>query len=124
MIMKLKIETFSIFMIFLKCSAKEPRIYSFVEQSAISHYNTSRSLGWGAFLELWHFENSRLDRIYSSQNLNIIDSKILLFQYSDHDALLAEFLLRLRTRGPGYWKLNTSILDQENFRIASQILWQ
>ena len=68
--------------------------------------------------------HSRLDRIYSSQNLNIIDSKILLFQYSDHDALLAEFLLRLRTRGPGYWKLNTSILDQENFRIASQILWQ
>ena len=46
--------------------------------------------------------HSRLDRIYSSQNLNIIYSKILLFQYSDHDAVFPEFLLRGRTRGPGY----------------------
>ena len=64
--------------------------------------------------------HSRLDRIYSSQNLNIIDSKILPFEYSDRDALLAEFLLQVRTRGPGYWKLNTSILDHETFRIAFQ----
>ena len=68
--------------------------------------------------------HSRLDRIYSSQNLNLIDSKILPFQYSDHDAVFAEFLLRVRTRGPGYWKLNTSILDHETFRIAFQTFWQ
>ena len=37
---KLKIETFSIFMIFLKRSIKEPRIDFFVEQSAINHYST------------------------------------------------------------------------------------
>ena len=64
--------------------------------------------------------HSRLNKIYSSQNLNITESKILPFQYSDHDALFAEFLLRVRTRGPGYWKLNTSILDHETFRIAFQ----
>ena len=64
--------------------------------------------------------HGRLDRIYFSQNLNIIDSKILPFEYPDHDALLAEFLLRVRTRGPGYWKLNTSILDHEAFCIAFQ----
>ena len=46
--------------------------------------------------------HSRLDKICSSQNLNIIDSKILRFQYSDHNALFAEFLLRVRTCGPGY----------------------
>ena len=46
--------------------------------------------------------HSRLDKICSSQNLNIIDSKILPFQYSDHNALFAEFLLRVRTCGPGY----------------------
>ena len=68
--------------------------------------------------------HSRLDRIYSSQNLNIIDSKILPFQYSDHDAVFAEFLLSVRTRAPGYWKLNTSILDHETFRIAFQTFWQ
>ena len=65
--------------------------------------------------------HSRLDKICSSQNLNIIDSKILPFQYSDHDTLFAEFLLWVRTRCPGYWKLNTSTLDHETFRIAFQI---
>ena len=40
-----------------------------------------------------------LDRIHSSQNLNLIDYKVLPFQYSDHDALFAEILLRVRTRG-------------------------
>ena len=65
--------------------------------------------------------HSSLDRIYSSQNLNIIDSKILPFQYSDHDTLFAEFLLWVRTHCPEYWKLNTSTLDHETFRIAFQI---
>ena len=37
---KLKIETFSIFIIFLKCATKEPRIDFFAEQSAINHYST------------------------------------------------------------------------------------
>ena len=63
---------------------------------------------------------SRLDEIYCSQNLNIIDSKILHSLCLDHEALLAEFFLRVRTRGPGYWKLNTSILHHETFRIAFQ----
>ena len=48
--------------------------------------------------------HSRFDKIYSSQNLNLMDSKTLPFQYSDHDAVFPEFLLRVRTRGPGYWK--------------------
>ena len=68
--------------------------------------------------------HSRLDKIYSSQNLNIIESKILPLQYSDHDALFAEFLLRVRARSPGYWELNTWILDHETFRIAFQTFWQ
>ena len=68
--------------------------------------------------------NSRLDRIYSSQNLNTVDTKILPFQYSDHDALFAEVLLRVRTRSPEYWKLNTSILDHETFPKAFQNFWQ
>ena len=54
----------------------------------------------------------------------MIDSKILSFQYSDHDALFAGFLLRVRTCSPGYWKLNTSILDHETFRIDFQNFWQ
>ena len=48
--------------------------------------------------------NSRLDRIYFSQNFNTVHSKILPSQYSDHEALFAEFHLWVRTPGPGYWK--------------------
>ena len=46
------------------------------------------------------------------------------FQYSDQDALFAQFFLRARTRAPGYWKLNNSILDHETFRIVFKNFWQ
>ena len=68
--------------------------------------------------------HSRLYRICSSQNLNVIDSKILPFQYSGHDVVLAEFVLRVRTCGPGNWKLNIPVLDHKTFRIAFQTFWQ
>ena len=55
--------------------------------------------------------HSRVDKIYASNNLHITQSQIIPLQYLDHEALLAEFTLRYRTSGPGYWKLNTSILD-------------
>ena len=52
--------------------------------------------------------HSRLDRIYASHNLHITNS-----EHSDHESLLTEFVLRARSRGPGYWKLNSSILEHE-----------
>ena len=62
--------------------------------------------------------HSRLDRIYATKNVNILYSKIIPFQYSDHEALLTEFILRAGLRGPVYWKLNTSILSHANFQTA------
>ena len=50
-----------------------------------------------------------------SNNSIITSSTILPFQYS---GLLIEFALQVRTHGPGYWKLNTSILYHEVFRTA------
>ena len=66
--------------------------------------------------------DSRLDRIYANKNIKILTSKIP-FQYSDHEVLLTEFLLGARHRGPGYWKLNTSILSHANFQIAFKNFW-
>ena len=63
--------------------------------------------------------HSTLNRIYASYNLKIFNSTILPFQYSDHDTLITEFILGSGTRGPGYWKLNTSILQHENFNVAN-----
>ena len=75
--------------------------------------------------------HSRLDRIYATKNINILYSKITPFQHSDQEALITEFILRTGLRGPGYWKLNTSILSQKNFQTAlknsqpnnNQIVW-
>ena len=62
------------------------------------------------FTYLWIQSNihSRLDRIYATKNINVLYSKIIPFQHSDHDALITEFILRAGLRGPGYWKLSTS----------------
>ena len=72
----------------------------------------------------WRNIHSKLYRIYSSQDLKIIDSKILPFQCSDRGALLAGFLLRVGARGPEYWKLGASILCHGTFRMAFQNFWQ
>ena len=64
--------------------------------------------------------HSRIDRSYAPHNLRIIQSYILPFQYTDHEALITEFILRSRIRGPGYWKLNTSILEHKTFKDATQ----
>ena len=62
------------------------------------------------FTYLWIQSNihSRLDRIYATKNINVLYSKIIPFQHSDHDVLITEFILRAGLRGPGYWKLSTS----------------
>ena len=59
--------------------------------------------------------HSRLDRIYATKNINVLYSKIIPFQHSDHDALITEFILRAGLRGPGYWKLRTSNSPKKNF---------
>ena len=66
---------------------------------------------------------SRLDKIYATKTLPILSSKIILFQRSDHEALLTEFTLKVRTGGPGFRKLNTSILAHETFKKAFKNFW-
>ena len=67
--------------------------------------------------------HSRLDRIYASNNLQTTKSEILPFQHSDHEASLTEFTVRARARDPGYWKLNTSILEHETFKTTTKNFW-
>ena len=67
--------------------------------------------------------HSRLHRIYANKKIKILTSKIIPFQYSDHEALLTEFVLGAKHRGSGYWKLNTSILSHANFQIAFKNFW-
>ena len=64
--------------------------------------------------------HSRLERIYATKQLIILNSHILPFQHLDHKVLLTEFVLRVRIRGLGYWKVNTSILAHETSKAAIQ----
>ena len=67
--------------------------------------------------------HSRLDGIYATQNIDILNSKIMPFQHSDHEVLLTKFVLRIRNQVAWYWKLNTFILTCETFKTAFKNFW-
>lgn len=67
--------------------------------------------------------HSRLDGIYATQNIDILNSKIMPFQHSDHEVLLTKFVLRIRNQVAWYWKLNTFILTHETFKTAFKNFW-
>ena len=73
------------------------------------------------FLSKIHMSQSRIDRIYGSMNLadNAIHFKIIPNTYSDHSIFVVTFSTRCLTqeRGKGYWKLNTTVL-QNNATVA------
>ena len=51
-------------------------------------------------------------------------TQILPFQYSEHDSIQLKILQKQQRRGPGYWKVNTSILKHENYQNAIKNFWQ
>ena len=66
--------------------------------------------------------HSRLDRIYITNTIKVKTSKIYPISLSDHDGVTVTFLTREENpRGPGIWKLNTSILKQKEFQEIFKI---
>ena len=66
--------------------------------------------------------HSRLDRIYITNTIKVKTSEIYPISLSDHDGVTVTFLTREENpRGPGIWKLNTSILKQKDFKKFSNI---
>jgi len=61
---------------------------------------------------------SRIDYILASKLLtnNICLSEIYPAPVSDHDAVITSFKIENRKRGMGYWKLNTSVLNEEDYK--------
>jgi len=69
---------------------------------------------------------SRLDRFYISGNLQPQVKKvdIVNFSYSDHDMVYLDAKLpQSSPRGPGYWKLNSRHLFDDEFRILIRNFW-
>ena len=68
--------------------------------------------------------HSRIDPIYLLQNQKINNTSIILNNLSDHDAITVT--LKIKKTNPkdqGYWKLNTSILQQKSFQKLFKQFW-
>ena len=68
--------------------------------------------------------HSRLDRIYISKTTKTKTCKIIHISLTDHDGV--SVILQVseeNPRGPGIWKLNTSILKQKQFQEIFKIFW-
>ena len=68
--------------------------------------------------------HTRLDRIYTSKKIKITTSKIQPTSLSDHDSVSVTFQISEENpRGSGIWKMNTSILQQNQFKEIFQNFW-
>ena len=58
--------------------------------------------------------HSQIDRIYATQNLKLYNINTISNNLSDHDMIsLIIQLKKQKPKGNGFWKLNTSILQQK-----------
>lgn len=61
--------------------------------------------------------HSRIDRIYATQNLKLNNINIIRNNLSDHDMIsLTIQIKKQKPKGNGFWKLNTSIFKQKDFK--------
>ena len=68
--------------------------------------------------------HSRIDRIYLLQNQKIQNTSIIPNNLSDHDAITVSLnIKKTNQQGQGYWKLNTSILQQQSFQKLFKQFW-
>ncbi len=68
----------------------------------------------------------RLDKFYVSGDIfcNIVSCNITHYPYSDHDAVHLSFQLpQSNKKGPGVWKFNTSLLQNEEFVSKIRSFW-
>ena len=69
---------------------------------------------------------SRLDRIYTSPCFNASKNEVVIqpFSWSDHEAMVMKFSVPDQNqRGPGYWKLNTSVLKEPEYLNLIKTFW-
>ena len=68
--------------------------------------------------------HTRLDRIYITDNITVKTSTIYPISLSDHDGVTVSFQIReTNPKGPGIWKLNSSILKQKHFQEIFKNYW-
>ena len=70
---------------------------------------------------------SRLDRVYLPTQWILVVNKTQIqpFSWSDHDLVVTDFQLpKTYKREKGYWKLNETLLSDENYMNAFRTFWE
>ena len=69
--------------------------------------------------------NSRIDRIYASNDVNVVSVRVSPNHFSDHNALIAQVDIPLQaSRGKGYWKNNVTCYENEAFLTDLETKWK
>lgn len=77
----------------------------------------------------WHSGDgtkaTRIDRIYLSRELSAGScNEITAFPLSDHDLVKTKIQTQIQNAGRGFWKLNNSFLEEENFKGMVKGVWE
>ena len=79
-------------------------------------YPKRREFTWNSQRKTNDKKASRLDRFYISDEMTLIYQQNLKTAYSDHNILTAKIAIQTNAqRGPGYYKLNTSVLEDPEY---------
>ena len=69
--------------------------------------------------------SSRIDRIYASNDVNVVFVRVSPNHFSDHNALIVQVDIPLQaSRGKGYWKNNITCYQNETFRKDLETKWK
>ena len=69
--------------------------------------------------------SSRIDRIYASNEVNVVSVRVSPSHFSDHNALTAQVDIPLQaSRGKGYWKNNVTCYQNETFLNELESKWK
>ena len=69
--------------------------------------------------------SSRIDRIYASNDVNVVSVRVSPNHFSDHNALIVQVDIPLQaSRGKGYWKNNVTCYKNEAFSTDLETKWK
>ena len=69
--------------------------------------------------------SSRIDRIYASNDVNVVSVRVSPNHFSDHNVLIAQVDIPLQaSRGKGYWKNNVTCYENETFLNDLETKWK
>ena len=69
--------------------------------------------------------SSKIDRIYASNDVNVVSVRVSPNHFSDHNALIVQVdIPLLASRGKGCWKNNVTCYQNEAFLTDLETKWK